>query len=642
MNIFSLNAFFVYKGGYKLDLMNAPPPTEKLAEQYNYFLQNMSIIYGEQRSNGSIPIFYTRQTQTQIGSTTTIISSPDPNSTLKELIPGESYYFIPRSQRSLPLTIPQTPDFLSFIKIDETSSEYLKFRELITLLSIQSNVSNPANSIGIQAASALDCCPKITVKDLSKDGKISINGFNGIIKLEISNLVPNELYYYFVDSLFSNWPVKITPSNGSIRKSGPVDANGFVSTTISLFYTTYKTIYDTDSGIFDYSIPDPSKYRYNQQTEIETTINATIVHSDANKCLPVSEIFKVNPILPSTSCHNVSIVPSNNIVLNKDESNEYNIQYSIHAILNNLDSDLTYKYYFRNKSSSWPANIKPLSGIINPSNRNRGTANIHALFSFCPSGSPESCANIDFTYVGPTVSITSGLVDSSLSTEQCSTQPTSFIRTTSPSIYSNIELVVEPVGYALCSGVVADLSVVCNKCMPYEDQIEYIQNSSDIQHENLSVSINTLQNSNIWPFNKTNFFQFPNKLSATDRPLAEINVFGDVCKQPILIEAFVTGVVSGEKYTVDWNAYIPGVEILPKNSVVKFDRNNALLYASGYLNGNSSSPIDVTISHEPSKTYITDFSIIRCYQQWNNSDFKVLYQPEYPSPELEYDLPSET
>jgi len=260
MNIASLNSFFVYKGGYKLDLMSPPSSTERiLGPQYEKLIESVFSIYGEQRPDGSIPVFYTKQTVVANGNSTRIVRRPDENSTLKELIPGRSYYFVPRSQEYLPVNIPQTLDFLNFIKIDDKSLDYLKFKELISLLSTEQTLAS-SSAIGIQNTSSLDCCPKISVKDMINN-KVTINGFKGVLNIQISNLIPNQQYYYFLEPVFSNWPIKISPLKGSIKKSGPTNADGFVSATISLFYTTYKTINDADSDVFSYSIPDPLKYR---------------------------------------------------------------------------------------------------------------------------------------------------------------------------------------------------------------------------------------------------------------------------------------------------------------------------------------------------------------------------------------------
>jgi hypothetical protein len=623
MNIVSLNAFFVYKGGYKLDLMSPPPPTENiLYSQYLKLIDSVSSIYGEQRPDGTIPVFYTKQIIVNNAGSNQAVRVPDENSTLKELIPGRAYYFVPRSQQYLPVNIPQTLNFFNFIQIDEKSLDYLKYKELISLISSAQPSTGGGSSIGIQSVSALDCCPKIVVKELVNN-KVIINGFKGVLKIQVNNLIPDENYYYFLEPVFSNWPIKISPLKGSIKKSGPTNADGFVSVTISLFYTTYKTTNDADSDSFSYSLPDPKKYRYYEQDNILSTVNISIVHSDANKCLPVSRIFDINPVLPDTVCQKIKLFPSGTVQLGQTLEAEFNTKQHIHGVITNLDPDNDYKYYFRSKSASWPANIKPISGILNPSNRDNGVAYVHGLFSFCASGSVDSCSNLDYEYVAPNVTLTA-----SRDTEN---QSTTFIRTISPNIYSNLELVVEPLVSGLCSGVSQDVSIVCKKCMPYNDIVEYVVNSGNLKHEKLSVSIDTLQDSKAWPFNKQNAYQFPFVFSATSRPLAEINVSGQSCKEGIPLKLFVSGVVSGEKYDCDWNSYIPGVNIIPKTSTVTFNHPTGMIIVSGYLNDNSSAPIDVLLTHQASQVSVSDFAIIRCYQPWVSTDPKTSYQPALPA-----------
>jgi hypothetical protein len=623
MNIVSLNAFFVYKGGYKLDLMSPPPPTENiLYSQYLKLIDSVSSIYGEQRPDGTIPVFYTKQIIVNNAGSNQAVRVPDENSTLKELIPGRAYYFVPRSQQYLPVNIPQTLNFFNFIQIDEKSLDYLKYKELISLISSAQPSTGGGSSVGIQNVSTLDCCPKIVVKELVNN-KVIINGFKGVLKIQVNNLIPDENYYYFLEPVFSNWPIKISPLKGSIKKSGPTNADGFVSATISLFYTTYKTTNDADSDSFSYSLPDPKKYRYYEQDNILSTVNISIVHSDANKCLPVSRIFDINPVLPDTVCQKIKLFPSGTVQLGQTLEAEFNTKQHIHGVITNLDPDNDYKYYFRSKSASWPANIKPISGILNPSNRDNGVAYVHGLFSFCASGSVDSCSNLDYEYVAPNVTLTA-----SRDTEN---QSTTFIRTISPNIYSNLELVVEPLVSGLCSGVSQDVSIVCKKCMPYNDIVEYVVNSGNLKHEKLSVSIDTLQDSKIWPFNKQNAYQFPFVFSATSRPLAEINVSGQSCKEGIPLKLFVSGVVSGEKYDCDWNSYIPGVNIIPKTSTVTFSHPTGMIIVSGYLNDNSSAPIDVLLTHQASQVSVSDFAIIRCYQPWVSTDPKTSYQPALPA-----------
>lgn len=623
MNITSLNSFFVYKGGYTFDLMSPPPTGDSvLYSQYIKLIDSTSTIYGEQRPDGTIPIFYTKQSIVVNGNSSIVTRQPNENSTLKELIPGRSYYFIPRSSQNLPVNIPQTLDFLNFIKIDEKSLDYLKFKELLSLLSSVPQQNSSASAIGIQSVSTLDCCPKITIKNIVNN-KVTIDGFKGIITAEITNLIPDEYYYYFLEPVFSNWPIKISPVKGSIKKSGPANAAGFVTATISLFYTTYKTINNADSDVFPYSLPDPAKYRYYEQDGILSKTNLSIVHSDAAKCLPVSKIFDIAPILPNTICQNVKLFPSGKIELTNSLQVEYNTKQHIHGVITNLDPDNDYKYYFKSKSASWPANIKPISGILNPTNRDNGVAYIHSLFSFCASGSIDSCSNLDYEYVEPTTTITA--------TQNASNESTTFIRTISPNIYANLELIVEPLTSGLCSGVSQDVSIICKKCMPYDDIVEYVTISNNIRHEKLSISIDTLQDTQVWPYNKKNAYQFPFVFSATSRPLAEINVSGQSCKQGIPLKLLVSGVVSGEKYDCDWNSYIPGVDIIPKTSTVMFNGPTGLIIASGYLNDNSSAPIDVLLTHQASKVSVSDFAILRCYQPWAATDPKTSYQPKLPA-----------
>ena len=360
------NSFFTYVGGYELDLMN-PPIDQAMFRLYLSLLDKVSYIFGSQQINGRIPIFYTRELVDPVN--TEIISRiPSPESTLKYLKPGESYYCVPRSINNLPITIPSTPNFINFISVDITSAEYKKFQELLELISFD-NVFSLENAIGVQSLIQLDCCPKISVVGLDAESNIlKVKNFKNIIKIKVTNLLPNTNYFYFIESVFSNWPIKLSPLRGNIRKSIKSDSEGFVEDVLTLFYTTYPTINDIDKDVFNFSLPDSNKYRYYEQENILSSINVVIIHENNERCRPVSKIFNIHPDLEvlDNLCHKVKLYPSGTISLSSVPDREYNLQQHIRGMVTNLDPELDYKYYFRSKSSSWPANIQPVSGILYP------------------------------------------------------------------------------------------------------------------------------------------------------------------------------------------------------------------------------------------------------------------------------------
>ena len=626
----TLNSFFTYEGGYELDLMNAPID-RSLSKLYFSLINNVAYIFAGQQVNGHIPVFYTEEL-VDPQNKDKILRIPAKESTLKYLKPGESYYCVPRSINNLPITIPSTPNFINFIAVDNNSREYKKFQELLQLIAFNTP-QLPNNTLGVQSLVALDCCPKINIVNLDLISKVlETKDFKDVVKINISNLIPNTNYFYFIEPVFSNWPIKLTPVRGTIRKSVQPDANGFVDHTLTLFYTTYPTASEADSDVFAFSLPNATKFRYYEQENILSSINVTVVHENNERCRPVSKIFNIHPKLaePNNLCHNVKVFPSGTVTLSAIANKEYNLQQHIHGVVTNLDPNIDYKYYFRSKSSSWPANIQPVSGMLYPNSRNRGIGYIHSIFSFCPSGAPPSCSNIPWEYVTPTETITT---DEEIIQDSCGiVQPTSFTRTISPNIYSNLELVVEPITSGLCDKRIAEISIVCDKCLPYEDVVEYVVDSKNILHENLSIDIDTLRDN--WPYNKDNAYQFPYRLSATNRPLAEMNIYDEDCNKAIPIRALITGIVSGETYIVNWHTYVPESYVSPARQTVIAVSDYKYLASTAYLNNVSSTPLEVFITHEASNTVLSDFAIIRCYQQWNQNDPEPKYQPSLPAIEL--------
>jgi hypothetical protein len=625
--ITTLNSLFTYTGGYELNLMQ-PPADSKLNKLYNDLIDKIYMIFGNQRPDGSIPVFYTQERIVR-GVIDRTIRLPSIESTLKSLKPGESYYCIARSANNLPIELPQTSNFSQFISIDPNDNNYKKFQSLLQLISFE-NTYNSNSVAGIQTLSNIDCCPKLEILDIDvKSNILTIDGFKNTIKIKFKNLVANTNYFYFIEPVFSNWPVKITPIKGNIKKNS--NTSEFVEHTVTLFYTTYPAVADADDDVFDFSLQNPSQTRYYEQNSINTALNVTIVHENSEKCNPVSKIFNVVPKLPDSMCHNVKIYPSGTVYLNKVAGQEYNVQQHIHAMVTNLDPNIDYKYYFVPRSVSWPSKIQPISGILYPNSRTRGIGYIHSIFSFCASGVDSGCANLNWNYVEPTVAVSS---QEETVTDSCGTvyTPTTFTRTISPNIYANLELIVEPLESGLCTKEVASVSFVCNKCLPYEDTIEYVVNSENITHENLDISIDTLFDN--WPYSKASPYNFPRNFSATARPLAEINVYGGLCNSAIPIRVFVTGLVSGEAYICNWHTYMSEAYIEPAVQSFVADQDRAYILSSGYLNGASSTAIETTLTHEPSRSSVSDFAIIRCYQKWNPEDPSYGIEPPLPGIKL--------
>jgi hypothetical protein len=109
MIIYSKTAIFKYDGETSFDLFNAPS-NYKVQSNYYKFINNVLYIYGQTKSDNTIPVFFTKT----IPSTTK--REPDTGSTLRNLDPQQTYYIVLSSEENLPLIIPKNINSEEFLK----------------------------------------------------------------------------------------------------------------------------------------------------------------------------------------------------------------------------------------------------------------------------------------------------------------------------------------------------------------------------------------------------------------------------------------------------------------------------------------------------------------------------------------------
>ena len=96
---------FTYHGE-SLDLINPPDPSNnQLYALYNSLINNTLAIYGSSRTDGSLPVFWTK-----IDNRDKLSRIADLNSTLQKLENNKSYYIVTLDNSALPLTIPKPID----------------------------------------------------------------------------------------------------------------------------------------------------------------------------------------------------------------------------------------------------------------------------------------------------------------------------------------------------------------------------------------------------------------------------------------------------------------------------------------------------------------------------------------------------
>jgi len=332
MNI--INQFFVtyYTGSESLDLMNIPSEFNnnfKLKAEYNRFLEGINTIYGTQKSNGSIPVFWTIPSGSKY--------VPNPDSTLTSLEPKQSYYFIARDDSYLPLNIP--------IK-GHTLPGY-------TDLNILPVIQATGNTI------------------------LPNKGENyAYLQFQISGLQPYEDYSYSFNGVSSNWPSTISPKSGILK---PSDENIELDCVLT-FCSSQSGCINSDN-LLDYVLDSHGTSLNNLYSIINLEISPLSylresVISDnygihCEDCLPrlTVSLPDLGILTATSSSGNMTPVAGDNRF------------YTFEATVSGLEPNQIYYYDYRGLASNWPTVIMtPTSGTIKAVSN---VSKIKSTISFC-------------------------------------------------------------------------------------------------------------------------------------------------------------------------------------------------------------------------------------------------------------------
>jgi len=373
MLIHNIKSTFVYSGGSELDLINPPEISNyQLYVDYSNFINNVIAIYGDQRLDERIPIFWTKQ---QSNDTTLRIADHD--STLRSLKPGNIYYIICLNDTVLPLHIPETVNSREFLKtpdqkpiVIQPTCEHIK------------PISTEYRSIKLSKASG------------------SILPLN----IGISGIFPNSNYYYTIDPIFSNWPATVTQMSGFLERGGPTGVDGLVSSSIKTIvsYESCETISEC-TGNIPYSLIDTDNNYFNKNiftllnlniyNEISELVFTDTINIQCDDCIPlldykIGEIY--NPIL-TIDQPQYELTGSNfvNVIASYDKVNPFK----------------TYTYHFDSLGANWPCRIRNASGSFVPEyvykdsdGKIYGSGTIGSIFTFATSSgiSDPSWANLNY------------------------------------------------------------------------------------------------------------------------------------------------------------------------------------------------------------------------------------------------------
>lgn len=333
MNI--INQFFVtyYTGSESLDLMNIPSVFNnnfRLKAEYTRFLEGINTIYGAQKSNGSIPVFWTIPSGNKY--------VPNPESTLTSLEPKQSYYFIARDESYLPLNIPI---------VGHTLPGY-------TDLNILPVIQATGNTV------------------------LSNKGENyAYLQFQISGLQPYEDYTYSFNGVSSNWPSTISPKSGILK---PSDEN--IELDCVLTFCSSRSGCLNSQNLLNYNLDSHGTSLNNLYSIINLEISPISYSGESvisdnygihcEDCLPrlivtIPDLGVLTTI--ASGAGNMAPVAGDNRF------------YTFEAIVSGLEPNQLYNYNYRSLDGNWPAVIMtPMSGTIKSATN---IAKIKSTVAFC-------------------------------------------------------------------------------------------------------------------------------------------------------------------------------------------------------------------------------------------------------------------
>ena len=371
MRINTANFLTHYPGSNALSLEGTSPfgDDHRKNADYNRFIENMSTIYGSQDSEGNIPVFWTVFSGTKY--------MPNPESTLKQLDPRKSYYFITRDEASLPLNLPINGDVLP------------GFRDQPILPQIKTTLTDNFDSIN------------------DDDGAILTTNNYAYLKFKIEGLQPFEDYDYVINCDAANWPVSISPMSGVIKPSQSEQALELSS--VVHFVKSTGTC-GAQSNIVNSSLDcaDISSNNLYSVLNLEITPKSASVDSvkgdsitiRCKDCIPrlavelpnIGVLGRENVIFaPSSSSSNTqqytalsgTVANSGTAVENLAPVSGDNRFFAYKANISNIETKKSYSYQYRSLEGNWPARLStPMSGSLSSLNTD---TTLNSTVNFCLS-----------------------------------------------------------------------------------------------------------------------------------------------------------------------------------------------------------------------------------------------------------------
>jgi len=366
--IYSSRSLFTYVGE-SLDLFNPPDQSnQELYSSYFKFINSILSIYATTKSNGSIPVFWTK-----IDNADKLTRKPDESSTLRKLDNKQSYYIVLDDNVSLPLEVP------SPLTLDQFSCS-------------QNNINCTEKN---QLLSNVSCCSFPVITDNNHQNiELTSNYVTGI-SIPISGLSPNKKYYYNITPLASNWPAKIYPSSGFIERNNPTDSKLQTSAKLELLFS-YIDI-NASNNI-------PQSIINQDNKNIFTFLNLSISEENCQNNLLQDNInILCNDCLGELGS-GVKICPEltfdEEMITASTEKTKIKLNY------NNIDITKNNYFNISSESANWPISISNRSGVIIPqqiytnvnNNKVYGSGSLFLDFTFNSTSSEPSVGWSNLNY----------------------------------------------------------------------------------------------------------------------------------------------------------------------------------------------------------------------------------------------------
>lgn len=374
MRINTANFLIHYPGSEALPLQGESPFTDdpRKTADYNRFIENISTIYGSQDSEGNIPLFWTVFSGTKY--------VPNPESTLTQLDPRRSYYFITRDESSLPLNLPINGKVLA------------GYRDQPILPQIKTTLTDTFDSINDSESNILE------------------NNNYAYLKFKVKGLQPFEDYDYTINCDAANWPVSISPISGTIKPSQTED-DLELSSVVHFIKSTGTCGDQTNIATNSLDCADINSNNLYAVVNLEITPQSNTVDSvkgdnitvRCKDCIPRLSVELPDIGILSTSTQpstndtttqqytalsGTNSLSSGNIVDNLAPVSGDNRFFAYKANIKNVETKKKYRYEYRSLEGNWPARLStPMSGSLsslNPETTLNSSINFCLSTGLCP------------------------------------------------------------------------------------------------------------------------------------------------------------------------------------------------------------------------------------------------------------------